>query len=161
MGMFCNFFAYSKDLESIKDIILNVIVKEEIVRLHDEFKNVIIDGSGQDDFDIIFDAFSATIDFLDKEDIELISGQYRSDFNFSIYLRIMHTVPDYDHQIMKFIGCIMQRIDSDCAFEDNGDALLLRKAGEIIIDESWSSRLVPFPYEELGLSYSKGTIVLY
>ena len=159
--MFCMFFIYTRSIEIIRSIILDVIVKEKVIRPHDDSDNIRQNNSSQESLNIVFDAFSMSLKMMSEKAIKLKNEMYVTDFNCRINFEIFHSVPDYDHQIMKFIGRIMQRIDSDCAFEDNGDALLFRKSGEIIIDESWSSRLVPFPYEELGLSYSKGTIVLY
>jgi len=159
--MFCDFFIRSKNLEDVKDIIVNTILKEEIVRIYDSIDTVLKDNENQDGLDITFGAFTVFLRLLDEDDAKLKSNIYRIDLNCSIHFSIFHNEADWGHQIMKFIGCIMQRMSADCVFEDYGVPVIIRKSGQVTVDESRSTRLVSFPYKELNLSYTEGDIVLY
>lgn len=157
LSTFCNFFTYSSDNNlEIKSLILEEIQRKKVVRTYDDINTILENNLKLDELDIAFDAFAISLSLLDSQDEAYKSDEYNLHLNTKIYFSIYNEVKDWEDQIMKFLGSIMRNIGSDCVFEYYGEAVLLRKDGKIIVDESRTGRLDKFPYELIKLDYFEG-----
>ena len=161
MSMFCNFLTYSNsNSEKIKNLILEEILKNKLVRPYDDMKPTLNNNSHTDELDVTFDAFSISFSFLDRQDRDYKSDEYNLKLDCRIYFNIYHEVQDWESEMMKFLGSIMQNFNEDCVLEYYGDVVLVRKRGQITVDESRTGRLEKLPYELLGINYLEEKIVL-
>lgn len=138
------------DIEEIKEFVIEEIWKKKKIRPQGKLPSK--------KESILFDAMWIDIyepDQIEKEDYMFM---YDLKVNTNIFFELYYMVEDCEMELMRFLGEILKKYEGDCVFNYNGVAVLMRREGKIIVDESDTRRTKKLPYELMGLSYDEGEI---
>lgn len=109
---------------------------------------------------IITNCFYLHIRKLGYEDIENLIELRDLLLNYSFYFGLYPEYGFSDKKVMKFLSMIIKLFEGDCILSPNGDIVLVREKGEIIveIDERYPEKCF---FELLELPYKEGDIGKY
>jgi hypothetical protein len=98
--------------------------------------------------------------FLNDIEYAKIRGKdYGMEFNQRLWFDIYRNNPVWTVEFLKFIGRLLHLYPGDFVLEYNGETcVLMRKNGEIIVDDSGMRGYMTHPFNALGLPYKEGEI---